>query len=516
MTELTRRDLLRSGGAGALGLWLPFAADPRSVSWHATVADGPVGKRALRELSRRLRGVLLLPGERGYDTASAPANARFDRIRPVAVARCVDERDVITCIDWSRAHDVQPVARGGGHSYAGYSSTRGLLIDLSPIRHVKLDNRTGTAVMGGAARNQNVFDATVNGDFVLPGGTCLAVGVGGLVLGGGIGYNTHWAGLTCDHLVGSRIVTADGRALAINKKHHRDLFWACRGGAGGSFGINTQFTFRLPKVPRDEVAFYRFDWRGADAAAAVLSAFDKLLTTAPAELNAVASAQASPVGAGGPREAIDVFSRGQYIGPLSELRELVQPLIATAGAPAKSVLQTMSYWDMQRMFASAEAERHSFGDVSRYSAKPLPDAVAGKIADLLAECPTRTAAENGSMWSLGWVGGPVVGSVGRRETAYVHRDALTLLRATPVWKIDSSKSVRDGLMAWTNQMISLIAPYTPAESYQNFPNRGIKSYKRQYYAENYSRLVKIKTKYDPDNIFRNPQSIPPRRASHGH
>ena len=230
----------------------------------------------------------------------------------------------------------------------------------------------------------------------------------------------------------------------------------------------------MPRVPRDEVAFYRFDWRGADAAAAVLSAFDKLLTTAPAGLNAVASAQASPVGLGGPREAIDVFSRGQYIGPLSELRELVQPLIDTAGTPARTVLQTMTYWDMQRMFASTEAERHSFGDVSRYSTKPLPDAIAGKIADLLAECPTRTAAENGSMWSLGWVGGPVVGSVGRRDTAYVHRDVLTLLRATPVWKIDSPKTVRDGLIAWTNQMISLIAPYTPPESYQNFPNRGIK------------------------------------------
>ena len=248
----------------------------------------------------------------------------------------------------------------------------------------------------------------------------------------------------------------------------------------------------------------------------MLSAFDKLLTTAPAELNAVASAQASPVGPGGPREAIDVFSRGQYIGPLSELRELVQPLIATAGTPAKSVLQTMTYWDMQRMFASAEAERHSFGDVSRYSTKPLPDAIAGKIADLLAECPTRTAAENGSMWSLGWVGGPVVGSVGRRDTAYVHRDVLDPpSRHSRVEDRLTETQSGTASCAWTNRMISLIAPYTPPESYQNFPNRGIKSYKRQYYAENYSRLVKVKTKYDPDNVFRNAQSIPPRRTSDG-
>ncbi|MFL5830566.1 MAG: FAD-binding oxidoreductase [Solirubrobacteraceae bacterium] len=511
MTELTRRDVLRSGAAGMLGLYLPFAADARSESWHARLANSRDSKHAIRQLWRALRGSVLLPGDPAYDPASTPANARFDAIRPLAVAQCLDERDVITCVEWCREHDVQPVVRGGGHSYAGFSTTRGLLIDLDLMRRVVLDQRTGIAHMGGAALNQNVLAATVDGDYVLPGGTCLAVGIGGLVLGGGIGYNTHWGGLTCDHLIGTRVVTADGSVLRVDPSNHHDLFWACRGGAGGSFGINTEFTFRLPRIPRRDVAFYRFDWRGADAAAAVLGAFDKLLKTAPAALNAVAMAQASPVGPGGPREAIDVFSRGQFIGPLSELQTLVQPLIDAAGVPAKTVFQTKSYWDMQRMFASAETTRHSFGDISRYSTKPLPDAVTAKVADLLAECPTRTAESNGSMWSLGWVGGPVMNAVGRRDTAYVHRDALTLLRATPVWARDAPKSVGEGLMAWTNQMIALIAPDTPAESYQNFPNRAIKDWERQYYAENFSRLVKVKTRYDPHNIFHNPQSIPSRR-----
>jgi FAD/FMN-containing dehydrogenase len=102
-------------------------------------------------------------------------------------------------------------------------------------------------------------------------------------------------------------------------------------------------------------------------------------------------------------------------------------------------------------------------------------------------------------------------STGRRDTAYVHRDALTLLRATPVWARNAPASVSDGLIAWTDQMIGLIAPHTPAESYQNFPNRGIKDWQRQYYAENSSRLVKVKTRYDPHDVFHNPQSIPSRR-----
>jgi FAD/FMN-containing dehydrogenase len=513
MTELNRRDLLRAGAAGALGLWLPFATDARSATWHARAANSRIPRRALAELARALHGELLLPGDPGYDAASAPANFRYDSIRPLAVASCDDEADVITCVDWSKAYHVPPVARGGGHSYAGYSTTEGLLVDIGRLNHVAVDDRSGHAVMAGAARNQNVLDATVDRQFVLPGGTCLAVGVGGLTLGGGIGYNTHWGGLTCDHLLSTRMVTAGGRVVHADREHHPDLFWACRGGAGGNFGINTEFTFQLPEIPAREVAFYRFDWRGADAAAAVLRAFDRLLTRDTQGFNAVAMAQASPVGAGGPREAIDVFSRGQFIGTQAELERYVQPLIDAAGCPTQRTLTTLKYWDMQRMFASSEATRHSFGDVSRYSKAPLPDDTYAKIADLLAVCPSRTPESNGSMWSLGWIGGPAVRRFDRRQTAYVHRNMLTLLRATPVWASDAPKSVQNELIAWTEQMIRLVAPQTPAESYQNFPNRGIDNWQQQYYAENFARLVRVKTKYDPHNLFHNPQSIPTRHAS---
>ncbi len=508
MTALTRRGFVRAGAAGALGLWLPSGLLDRAA---AASPRAQVDPRAIADLRRRLTGTLLLAGDAGYVDASQPANTRFDGIRPAAVAQCADEHDVATCIRWSRQNGVAPVARGGGHSYAGYSTTTGLLVDLGRLNGVKLDQRTGIAVVGGAALNSNVFYKTVNGDFILPGGTCLGVGVGGLVLGGGIGYNTHWAGLTSDHLRASRIVTASGDLLKIDDSHHGDLFWACRGGAGGNFGINTSFTFELSRVPRKNVAFYRFDYRGADAAGAVLSAFDRILQTAPPELNAVAMSQATPVGTGGPREAIATFSRGQYIGPLSKLKEIVSPLLAVA-KPVTTMLQTLPFWDMQRMFASVEAQHHSFGDVSRYSKAPLPDSAVAKVVDLLAACPSRDDTNNGSIWSLGWIGGDKVNSIGRRDTAYVHRNMLTMLRATPVWDTNAPASVRDGLIAWTNEMISAITPHTVNESYQNFPNRGIKDWKREYYAENYDRLVDVKTRYDRHNVFRNAQSIPPRGA----
>jgi FAD/FMN-containing dehydrogenase len=430
----------------------------------------------------------------------------------MAAALCADEHDVVTCVDWSRRYGVQPVGRTGGHSYAGYSTTTGLIIDMGRLNSVRIDRRDGTATVGGGALNANLFAATKGGPLFLPVGTCLGVGVGGLTLGGGIGYNTHWQGLTCDHLRSSQIVTARGELLDLDRRQHRDLYWACRGGAGGSFGLNTQFVFDLAEVPRQNVTFYRFDWRGADAAMAVFSSFDEILAGAPAALNAVAEAQAEPVGPKGPREAISVFSRGQYIGPSGELFDLVQPLITAAGLPVKVTVTELTFWDMQAMFASAEAEKHSFGDISRYARKPLPNAAIQGMVDLLANCPYRSEEANGSIWSLGWIGGPVMNAVGRTDTAYVHRDMLTLWRPTPVWPNDAPARVGQALIDWTNEVIDVLRPYTPDESYQNFPNRLIADWKQEYYAENFPRLVTVKTTYDRGNLFRNQQSIPPLRG----
>jgi FAD/FMN-containing dehydrogenase len=473
----------------------------------ALVSGSPLGK-----LRKRLRGRLLVPGDRGFEAAVAPANGRYRDVIPIAAALCADEHDVVACVDWSRRYGIQPVGRTGGHSYAGFSTTTGLVIDMGRLNGVSVDRRAGTLTVGGGALNANVYSATAGGPLFLPVGTCLGVGVGGLTLGGGIGYNSHWQGLTCDHLRSARIVTAAGELLDLDSRHHEGLFWACRGGAGGSFGLNTRFVFDLAEVPRRDVTFYRYDWRGADAATAVLAAFDEIQATAPAALNAVAAAQAVPVGPPGPREAITVFSRGQYIGPSGELHDLVQPLISAAGPPVKITLTEMKFWDAQKIFESAGTEKHSFGDISRYARQPVPQTVVAGLVDLLARCPSRSADANGSLWSLGWVGGPVMNSVGRTETAYVHRGMHTLWRPTPVWPDDAPAHVGTGLIDWTNEVIDVLRPHTPDESYQNFPNRLIRDWKQEYYAENFPRLVSVKTSYDRHNLFRNSQSIPPRRS----
>jgi FAD/FMN-containing dehydrogenase len=507
MSRFSRRAVVQGAAASAIAAGT-IGRDTVSAMNRGSFNSTTANRSALDDLRSRLNGTLMLPGDSGFDSASAPANGRYLNIRPLAVARVADEADVVTCVQWCNENGVSPVARGGGHSYAGFSTTNGLLVDLRRLNSVAIDNRAGSAICGGAATNGDFFTAYENGSHFLPGGTCLGVGVGGLVLGGGIGYNAHWAGLTCDHLTASRIVTADGELREIDASSDADLFWACRGGAGGSFGINTQFSFNLVEVPTAPIGYFRFDWTGADAAQAVFEEFHTLLTKAPAALNAVAMAEATEVGSDGPREAIHVMSRGQYIGPLDELKDLVKPLL-DAATPDRQVLEAIPYWQMQRMIASAEPEPHSFGDISRYAAEPLPSNIVSELVELLVECPSRSEDENGSIWSLGWVGGDVINAYARTDTAYVHRGALTLLRPTTVWANDTDPGVVDALNAWTAAVIQAIEPATMNESYQNFPNRDIVDWQQQYYAENWERLVEVKTTYDPGDLFRNPQSIPP-------
>ncbi len=455
-----------------------------------------------------LRGRLLRPGDNGYIEASAPANSRYADAQPTAVAMCADESDVAACVAFAARYGVPPVPRNGGHSYAGLSTTTGLLINLSGLNTVAVNPDTGVAVLGGGALNQDLLSATRGTRWFLPVGTCPGVGVGGLTLGGGIGYNTHWAGLTCDHLTESRIVTAAGAPARISSSDNPDLFWACQGGAGGSFGINTSFTFQLVAAP-PTVAYYRFMWRGGDNAIAALDAFHQILATAPAAFNAVARATAVPaVNGEGPRDAIEVWTRGQFIGSLDDLRGILRPLLAI-GRKTVEEIEVIPFWEAQRRFTGDLSTPHAFGDISRYARAPIRQDIVTALVELLADCPSRTDTANGSFWSMGWVGG-VVNEKRPDATAYVHRGGMqTLLRPTSLWPAAAPPAVGNDLMAWTGRMVEIISPSTPDESYQNFPNRAIANWQRQYYGDNLARLIAVKQNVDPGNLFQSAQSIPP-------
>jgi hypothetical protein len=260
------------------------------------------------------------------------------------------------------------------------------------------------------------------------------------------------------------------------------------------------------------VTYFRYDYAGADDAAAVLAEFNRICATDSSGINPSYMAQATPIGSGGgKRGAITAFARGQYVGPADELQDLLAPMLKAA-TPTKSAFEERPFWDVQaNVWASENPIPHAFGDISRYAKDPVPDDAVAKMIELLTECPHREDETNGSIWSLGWVGGAVMNKPARADMAYVHRGGMsTLLRPTPVWAAEAPTSVGDDLMAWTEQVIDIIRPHTPNESYQNFPNRELQDPLQEYFAENLDRLIDVKTKYDPSNLFHHVQSVAPR------
>ncbi|WP_308465738.1 FAD-binding oxidoreductase [Rathayibacter soli] len=499
MPTPSRRQFLVAGTLATLGLGL--TACTTGGDWVTIEA------KALDELRKQLHGRLLLPGQPGFTDAWMPTNGRYRDTVPMVVARVADEQDVVTCVKWAKKYDIQPVARGGGHNYAGLSTTTGLIVDLSRLNAVKIDTGSATAITGGAASNRDVFQASTGGPLLLPGGTCLSVGMGGLTLGGGIGYHTHWAGLTSDHLTKTRMVTAAGDIVTADRNTNADLFWASRGGTGGTFGINTSFEYDLVPVPTSDIVYYRFDWTGADAALAMFSTFDELEQSAPPEFVASAMAQATPVGAAGPRAAIDVMVRGQFLGSKDDFLGLVGPLLK-ASPPAKQQIVVQPFWTTAKIFTTAESPNHSWGDISRYTKAALPAATVQKMVDLIAETPSRSSSNNAALFMLGWIGGSVMDKFSRTETAYVHRGMTNMWRPSPVWENIAPKSVSDDLLAWTDEVIAVMKPDSVNESYQNFPNRSIRDWQQQYFGENLDRLLSVKKKWDPHNVFHSEQSLP--------
>ncbi|MDQ2653012.1 MAG: FAD-binding oxidoreductase [Chloroflexota bacterium] len=496
----SRRAMLCSATATTLSL-------AGGARLHDTSAQTPVANSALGELQQRLNGTLLLPDDSGFQPANTPANRRYQEVIPTAIARCADEADVIASVQWCVENGVEPVVRGGGHSFAGYSTTTGLLIDLRGLSGVTLDPAAGTMTVGGGATNAQVF-ATLDGrPHFLPVGTSPTVGIGGLTLGGGIGPNTRWAGLTCDHLQQTRIVTANGEPLDASSSQHSDLFWALRGGAGGSFGVNTSFTFDLVEVPTKPVTNFSVTWRGADAAGLVIRAFQALMQQAPPEFGAAVVIIPLDPDEAGKRRGIDVSLDGHFIGGESDLQDLLTPLLEVKTPPIKQEIAAIPFWASQRRLLEPEAEAHAFTDISRYANAPLPDDVIQQIVDQLVNCPHRTDAAHGMLTLFGWVGGTLT-QTARDATAYVHRDMTALWRPGAAWSPEAPSSVSDELSAWSREVAGLIAPHTPNESYQNFPNREIVDWQQQYYAENFQRLTEVKAAYDPGNVFHNAQSIP--------
>ena len=459
-----------------------------------------VPESAWRELAQRLSGPLLRPGDAGFAAIAKPNNLIFGAVIPDGIARCQSAGDVAQSILWSREHRVPVIARGGGHSYAGYSTTRGLLLDLSPLGQIAFDPATGIATVGGGARNGALYRELRRFGVAVTHGRCPGVGVGGFFLGGGIGFNMRARGIASDQLVDSELVTADGDVVTLDAGHNADLFWACRGGAGGNFGVNT--TFRVQTFPVSDLTVFKITWSpgGERLYAALLQALD----SAPAGLGSrvqITARTPQEVAAG---RDVDVSVLGQFLGTPADLAAILAPVYDVARPDAETI-QVMDYWDAQINFLATAGGAGYYRERSRF----FESTRGGSAIATAFHWARRWPGTSEGAFLVLFQTGAGVNLPAPDATAFVHRTSSWLMTIALDWSEADTPGVVRRNIAWQSMFFDAMLPFALPESYQNFPDPVLADWLEAYYGSNLPRLERIKAQVDPTGVFRYPQGIPP-------
>jgi FAD/FMN-containing dehydrogenase len=486
MGSVDRRQFL-VGATGAV--LLPAPAEPARLS-----------KRALRELRAAVRGRVTVP--RG--SARLVYNTRFEGRRPDAVVQVESTADVAAAVRWADRFDVRVVARSGGHSYAGYCTTGdGIVLDLSRLRGIRVSN--GRATVGPGAQLIDVQRALTRRGLSVPAGSCPSVGIGGLALGGGHGLAGRRFGLTSDNLVAARIVTADGRVRRVDRDTNEDLFWACRGGGGGNFGIVTSLTLQTHRAPGAAYFFASWPWSQASEA---IAAWQRFAPEAPPALTSILSLGTTG-GAGSPR----VAALGQYFGEVGALRRLLRPLTRVAGASLST--GSSSYFTMVLRWAGCldggfaackRSTRSAFHAKSDYFGEPAGPAGRARMIDSI-ERRQRTPSLGSGALLLDSYGG-ALNRPAADATAFVHRDMLFSLQYLAY---SNGPAAGRASRRWVGGAHRSLRRHASGEAYQNYIDPDLDGWQRAYYGANLERLREIKKRVDPDFRFRFPQAIPPAR-----
>jgi FAD/FMN-containing dehydrogenase len=485
---------------------------PGAAAPAATQSPSPADWAAL---GRDLSGPLVRPGEAAYPVSKRLFDPRFDSLRPAGIAYCRNPHDVATCLAFVRKFGVQVAARCGGHSYAGWSSTSGLIVDVTRMAGVNVSGSTAT--VGAGTKLIDFYDGLAAHGRGVPGGSCPTVGIAGLTLGGGVGVVSRAYGLTSDNVQSLQIVTADGQVRTCSSSQNSDLFWACRGGGGGNFGVVTSFTFRTHPVGQIVLFFLSWPW---SQAARVISAWQSWAPHAP---DALWSNLHLSAATGGSVPGIQVG--GTYLGSLSAASAQLEKLYAAAGSqPSSRFMETTSWLHAMLVEAGCATltvdqchlpTQNPAGRLARASefaksdffTKPLS---SHGIGTLLAgvESFQRAGGASGASGGIAFDAlGGAVNRVAPDATAFVHRSALFQAQYTTTWPVGSAGAAVARQHAWQQSYWQSMRPYASGQAYQNYIDPALADWRQAYYGANYTRLTQVKGTYDPDRVFTFPQAI---------
>jgi FAD/FMN-containing dehydrogenase len=450
-------------------------------------------------LSSRLAGRLLVEHDPGYEQARRVWNGLIDK-RPALIVRCSGVADVVESVRFARDHNLLVAVRGGGHNVAGFGTCDGgLVIDLSPLRGIRVDPARRTARVQGGVRWGDLDRETQVFGLAVPGGVVSTTGVAGLTLGGGQGWLRRTYGMACDSLLSADMITASGEFVTASDTERPDLFWALRGG-GGNFGIVTEFEYRLhPVGPTVTFAAVMY---AIDVAPAVLAAFREYMETAPDALNASATLWTIPATPAFPerlhgRSVISIG--GMYLGDGHRGEQILQAL-KTFDEPLYGGVEPVPFTSVQRMFDSFFPEHALRYYWKSLYLNALDETVISHLAAAFARSPSPL-----SMLVV-WAQGGALTRVGARETAVGSRHNPFLLEILANW--DEPDRTQSSI-AWAREVCQAADQCTRVRPNFNFPGVGddMRAFVAAAFAEQYERLAQVKRKYDPANVFRVNQNV---------
>lgn len=444
---------------------------------------------ALQDLKKNFRGELLTPSDAGYDTARRVWNGMVNK-RPALIARCTGANDVKACVNFAREQEVLISVRGGGHNYAGKAvCDDGLVIDLSLMKGI-LVNQARRTVRAQAGLRLGEFDReTQKYGLATTLGVNTDTGISGLTLGGGYGWLAGKHGLACDNVIWAEVVTADGKILQCTAEQNADLFWGLRG-AGANFGVVTEFEYKLHPVSKVLGGIILHPLREE-----VLRFFDEFSKAAPDELTTLGAVLTGPDGC--PAFGIVVC----YCGPQEEGEKILKPLRNFA-KPLADLIQPRPYLEMQSQLDQTwPPGRHYYNKA--HNVRRLADGAIQTILRYSAALPT--AVSNIAFQQMHGAASRIPTS----QTAFPHRyDHYDLL----VHPATDNPAEKDKIVGWARECWEALRPFVERAVYVNALEDALEEGElrvREAYGANYERLVILKKKFDPTNLFRHNSNIKP-------
>ncbi|MFD3468173.1 FAD-binding oxidoreductase [Streptomyces sp. NPDC058682] len=456
-----------------------------------------MGKLSIDQLRERVRGAVVTPDDESYDEARKVHNAMIDR-KPAAVVHCANAGDVMAAVDFARENGLDLAVRGGGHSVPGFGTCdRGVVADLSGMRGVRVDAAGRTARAEGGATWGDFNAATYAFGLAATGGIISTTGIGGLTLGGGIGYLARGLGLSCDNLVSADVVTADGRLVVASEEENADLFWALRGG-GGNFGAVTSFEFRLSPVKDIYGGPMLFELADAPT---VLRSFADHIADAPEQLGGFPAFQIAPPLPFIPQDRHgDTFALivACWSGPLDEGERAVRAFRDFAPVVAEHV-GPMPYPALNSAFDALVPP-----GLQHYWKANFVTELSDDVIDAHVRHAPGLPAVNSTVHIY-----PINGACHRvapDATAFAYRDASFATVIAGMWP---DPAVNESATAWVRDYYEATAPHSEEGGYINFMADDDQDRIRANYKGNYDRLVAVKRAYDPENLFHLNQNIRP-------